>query len=377
MPEWLQDIFERLKVLDNWGWFTLGFNAVIFIIAPWLAARYGEVKCETRKTTRLRLLHGFNFIVFATFLLAVIIKVPLPRVQEFSQSCLLVMITYLLIHLVEALLLKRYGREIVVEDFSRRVETQTSKTLELVAFTIILIVAGVALIQIWGFDSWLEATSVLGFVALLFFFTREHWVGDFLSGIMIISGGRLERGDVVRIPGENIMGIVLNTRGMYTVVRDLAQGHDILLPNSALLKQRVDVMKTDLNRGVRDYVEFQLGYEVPAEAVREYLKAVWEAACDRTTAIDSTKPPRVTLKVCGDHGATWRLAYVPKNIHAILLCQDTVRESAFRLHETHGISLSTPLTHQEADSSYAFAAPPTSAKKKAATKKAKAKKSVG
>ncbi len=346
MPEWFNKIVDQLNQIQGWGWFTLAFNAVVFLTAPWLAGRYGEIKTEASKTARLRTLHCFNFIVFATYLLAVIIQVPLPKAEEFSQTCLLILVTYLLIHLAEVLLLRRYGREISVEDYSRRVETQTSKTLELVAFTIIIIIAGVALIQIWGVEHLLQTTSVLGVIAVLFFFTREHWVGDMLGGIMIISSGRLERGDVVSIPGENVIGIVLQTRGLHTIIRDLAKGHDIILPNSALLKQRVDTLKTDLTRGVRDFVEFQLGYDVPADKARQFLQDTWQAACERTTAIDAERNCRVTLKDCSDHGATWRLTYTPKQIHAILMCQDTIREAAYRLQKTHGISVSTPLTHK-------------------------------
>ncbi len=346
MPEWLDIVLERLQVLEQWDYFTLAVNAIIFFTAPWLATRYGTIKNEASKNTRLRTLHCFNFIVFATFLLAVIVKIPIPRAQEFSQTCLLVLITYLLIHLVEAWLLSKYGAEISVENYSRRVETQTSKTLELVAFTIIIIIAGVVFINIWSLNSLLEATSVLGFIALLLFFTREHWVGDFLSGIMIISSGRIERGDVINIPDENILGVVLQTRGMHSVIRDLVKGHDIVLPNSVLLKQRVDMLKTDLGRGVRDYVEFQLGYDVTADDARLFLKETWEAACERTTAIDADRGCRAALKICGDHGATWRLTYTLKNTHAILMCQDTIREAAYRLQEKHGISVSTPLTHK-------------------------------
>ena len=377
MPEWLDIVLERLQVLEQWDYFTLAVNAIIFFTAPWLATRYGTIKNEASKNTRLRTLHCFNFIVFATFLLAVIVKIPIPRAQEFSQTCLLVLITYLLIHLVEAWLLSKYGAEISVENYSRRVETQTSKTLELVAFTIIIIIAGVVFINIWSLNSLLEATSVLGFIALLLFFTREHWVGDFLSGIMIISSGRIERGDVINIPGENILGVVLQTRGMHSVIRDLVKGHDIVLPNSVLLKQRVDMLKTDLGRGVRDYVEFQLGYDVTADDARLFLKETWEAACERTTAIDADRGCRAALKICGDHGVTWRLTYTLKNTHAILMCQDTIREAAYRLQEKHGISVSTPLTHKlmESDQLTGLAKPTKKQSSKNPTRKSRPKSS--
>ena len=218
---------------------------------------------------------------------------------------------------------------------------------------------------------------MLGFIALLLFFTREHWVGDFLSGIMIISSGRIERGDVINIPGENILGVVLQTRGMHSVIRDLVKGHDIVLPNSVLLKQRVDMLKTDLERGVRDYVEFQLGYDVTADDARLFLKETWQASCDRTTAIDADRGCRAALKICGDHGATWRLTYTLKNTHAILMCQDTIREAAYRLQEKHGISVSTPLTHKlmESDQRPDLAKPTKKQSSKNPTRKSRPKSS--
>ena len=64
MPEWLQQLIDRLRVLEGWDYLTLTINAIIFFTAPWLAARYGEIKTVASMNTRLRTLHCFNFIVF-------------------------------------------------------------------------------------------------------------------------------------------------------------------------------------------------------------------------------------------------------------------------------------------------------------------------
>ena len=133
-------------------------------------------------------------------------------------------------------LLARYGTASIVMGFTRRVETSTSRTLELLAYFIILVGSVVVLVNIWELTDSLETTGVLGFLALLVFITKDYWMRDFLSGILLISSERLGRGDVIAIPAENVLGIVLEIRARQTHVRDLVHGHDIMLPNACLLK---------------------------------------------------------------------------------------------------------------------------------------------
>ena len=67
--------------------------------------------------SRLRALQVINISLLFTYLVA--LGFNYQPASAFSQSCLVVLVTYLLIHLVEALLLSKYGREISVEEFSR------------------------------------------------------------------------------------------------------------------------------------------------------------------------------------------------------------------------------------------------------------------
>ena len=63
------------------------------------------------------------------------------------------------------------------------------------------------------------------------FHTKDYWLRDFLSGILVIGGNSARRGDVISIPEAGILGIILEIRGLQTRIRDLAQGHDIEIPN--------------------------------------------------------------------------------------------------------------------------------------------------
>ncbi|MEC8929312.1 MAG: mechanosensitive ion channel domain-containing protein [Verrucomicrobiota bacterium] len=339
-------ILEHLDSLEPIGYFTFAVNLIVLLFSGFFARRYGQIKDPERTQARLRILHGFNFIVFATFLLAVIFKASIPRITEFSESCLVILCTYLLIHLIEAALLRHFGHERTIEGFTRWVETYTSKTLELVSYAILILVAAVLLANIWGFDDALKTTGVIGFLALCVFTTKDYWLGDFLSGLIIITKGNIERGNVIQIPKENILGIVLQTRATQTIIRDLARGHDITVPNTLLLNQRVDIFRTDLKKGVLDYVEFDIGYGTSPKIVRAFLQSTWKNAFAETSAIDPDQPSKVDLKYNRDHAATWRLTYTLKNPHRLLEARNAVNLAAYELQEEHDIELRTPFTAQ-------------------------------
>ena len=99
------------------------------------------------------------------------------------------------------------------------------------------------IINVWDITGLLETTGVIGFLALIVFTTKDYWLRDFLSGILVIGGNSAKRGDVVSIPEAGILGIILEIRGLQTRIRDLAQGHEIEIPNYNLLQYRTDYLR--------------------------------------------------------------------------------------------------------------------------------------
>ena len=182
--------------------FTLAVNLFILVFSKWFATRYGVIKDKAKSQARLRILHVTNLILFTTYLIAVVFEIHLGR--AISQTFLVVLASYLLIHFAEAFILRKYGKSKTIENFARTTETHTSRTLELFVLFIIITITFVLLINIWGLEDWLQTTSVLGFIALFIFASKEYWAGDFLSGILIISQGRIERGDVIMIKDEGL-----------------------------------------------------------------------------------------------------------------------------------------------------------------------------
>ena len=209
-------IREHLEVLGPIDHFTLAVNLFILVFSKWFATRYGVIKDKAKSEARLRILHVTNLILFTTYLIAVVFEVHLGR--AISQTFLVVLASYLLIHFAEAFILRKYGKSKTIENFARTTETHTSRTLELFVLFIIITITFVLLINIWGLEDWLQTTSVLGFIALFIFASKEYWAGDFLSGILIISQGRIERGDVIKIKDEGLTAIVLQINSFQTIV---------------------------------------------------------------------------------------------------------------------------------------------------------------
>ena len=345
MEFWDQQILPRLAKVETIEWFTFGVNIIVFLFSKTIASRYGAIQEETRMKSRLRILHGFNLVVFITFILSVAIDDKRFPAGQISQTCLTLLCAYLVMHLAEALLLARYGKEFTVHGFVRKVETSTSRTLELLAYFIILVGSVVVLINVWELTSSLQTTGVLGFLALLVFTTKDYWMRDFLSGILLISSERLGRGDVISIPAENVLGIVLEIRSRQTHVRDLVHGHDIMLPNAFLLTNRVDLYKKNPGGHFKDYVDFKIGYGTPAETVRDYLKAVYKKSNAEADGMMEGRDPRIALKENDNHAARWRLSYVLEDPKQILNLRDAVNLAAYELQGKFGISVSTPTTH--------------------------------
>ena len=345
MEFWNTQILPRLTSVEVIEWFTFGVNILVYIFSNTIASHYGAIQDEARMKSRLRILHGFNLVVFITFIFSVAIQSDRFPAEQISQSGLTLLCAYLILHFAEVKLLARYGTASIVMGFTRRVETSTSRTLELLAYFIILVGSVVVLINIWGLKDSLQTTGVLGFLALLVFITKDYWMRDFLSGILLISSERLGRGDVIAIPAENLLGIVLEIRARQTHVRDLVHGHDIMLPNACLLTNRVDLYKRNPGGPFKDYVDFKIGYGASVETVRNFLQAVHKQASETGEGMDVKEDALIALKENEDHAARWRLMYVLNNPHRMLAVRDAVNLAAYELQEEFGLNISTPTTH--------------------------------
>ena len=337
--EGLLTYFTNLEPIDH---ITFTINLLILIFGKQIITHL-SVQTVGAAPFQLRLLRILNAVLFFAYFCAVAFQFQLG--SSISHTGLLVLLTYLIWQFTHSLILKKYGRKREVEGSSIYVESYTSNNLKLIALLLLGITTGLIFLNIWKLESWLQTTSFLGALAVLIFTTKDYWLKDFISGIILISNGNIERGDVIRIPDENILAIVLETRTTLTLLRDVIRNHNITIPNSMLLNKQVEILTTDARKGIYDYVEFNIGYETHPDAAMAYLLNVWKSACKITAAINSDREGIIKLIDNGDHAVTWRLLYNLKAEHEIINARNAVKLAAFELQDEHGVKLPTPLTH--------------------------------
>ena len=337
--EWLLDYFTILEPID---YITFIINLLILIFGKQII-NHLSVQTVGAAPPQLRLLRILNAVLFLTYLFAVAFQFQLG--SNISHTGLLVLLTYLIWQLTHSIILKKYGRKREVEDTSIYVESYTSSNLKLIALLILGVISGLVFLNLWKLEWLLQTTSFLGALAVLIFTTKDYWLKDFISGIIVISNGNIERGDVIRIPDENILAIVLETRTMLTLLRDVIRNHNITVPNSLLLNKQVEILTTESRKGIYDYVEFNIGYETDSEKAKAYLLDVLKRACKITATINAEREGNIMLVENGDHAVTWRVLYNLRFEHEIVTARNAVKLAAFELQDEHGVKLPTPLTH--------------------------------
>ena len=338
----ISGLLEYFTTLDSIHYVTFIINLFIFIFGKQIINNL-SVQTIGPNQSRLRLLRIINTALFLTYFFAVAFQMQFT--SNFSHTGLLMLLTYIMSQFTHSLILKRYGRQRDVEGTSIYVESHTSNSLQLLSLLLLTVIAGLIFLNIWGLEDWLQTTSFLGAIAVLIFTTKDYWLKDFISGIMIISNGNIERGNVIRIPSENILAIVLETRATLTSLRDLIRNHNITIPNSLLLNAKVEIINTESRKGVDDFVDFNIGYDTSSEAAQQYLKDVWKNACKLSSTINSERDCNLKLINNGDHAVTWRLLYNLKAVHGLVEARNSVNFSAFELQDKHKVKLATPLTH--------------------------------
>ena len=337
--EWLLDYFNILEPID---YITFIINLLILIFGKQII-NHLSVQTVGAAPPQLRLLRILNAVLFLTYFFAVAFQFQLG--SNISHTGLLVLLTYLIWQLTHSIILKKYGRKREVEGTSIYVESYTSSNLKLIALLILGVISGLVFLNLWKLEWLLQTTSFLGALAVLIFTTKDYWLKDFISGIIVISNGNIERGDVIRIPDENILAIVLETRTMLTLLRDVIRNHNITVPNSLLLNKQVEILTTESRKGIYDYVDFNIGYETGSEKAKAYLLDVLKRACKITATINAEREGNIMLVENGDHAVTWRVLYNLRFEHEITTARNAVKLAAFELQDEHDVKLPTPLTH--------------------------------
>ena len=194
-------------------------------------------------------------------------------------------------------------------------------------------------------NDWLKATSVLGILAILVFSTKDVWIPDNISGLILLYNSDIEPGAVVKIDEQGLLAIVVQTSLTRTTFRDLKTKHHIILPNTIVRNSKIEVLSKGPASGYIQFVHFNISYGIPADKIEALFLAIWKQACEETKAINEERDPEISVIDTGDHAVNWRLGYKLKNLYQMLETECLVKRIAYEMAEKQSIELQTPLTH--------------------------------
>ena len=237
---------------------------------------------------RLRILHGFNLTVFVMFVVSLIMNSDHFPADQLSQTFLALLIAYPLVHLTEALLLARYGNEITVMWFTRKVETSTSRTLELVASGVILLHIG-GTHQYLGIDQ-LPTNNRRGRLCC----TGVHHQGllrRFSQWYPLISGERMQRGDVTPFPMKTCSASFskfADCKPSFAICAGMTSKCPPHAPQMPISTRKTPVVCSAI-------LWISKSVTICRRSCKNYLKAVYERACQATDGLSAKDTPVLRL----------------------------------------------------------------------------------
>lgn len=339
LHEWLAHL-----PFNTFDYFIISINAAVFALSKYVANIFIVGRPHHTSGHRLWVLRVLNLFLFILYVCAVYFELKVA--PKISQTGLLLLVSYVVNQLISYWAIKKYGRIKQVEDNEIHSDTYTSETVSLIGSFVLLLIVVLTTLNIWGLESWLQTTSVLGGIIVMVFFTKEYWVGDMVAGLIILYNDQLQPGTVIRIKDQNLLGVVLQVTLTQTIIRDLIQRHEILIPNTAIRNTTVELLSNSPKSGLADYVDFKIGYGQDLEKVERFISKIWEDSCEIEKAINGDTKPRITIVENGDHAVTWRLYFNISNIFKLLEARNTINRVAYLCSSKEGIGLNTPLTHE-------------------------------
>lgn len=334
--------------------FVLSINLLLFIFAKRILNYFYYSESESNRFLyRLRLFRFINVFVFLLYGFHIVNAeggVLTWKEGGWDFKIILILVTvyiaYLVDHIAYFFIQQRFGREREVNGEKLVIETYNTRLLGILSTTFILVVSLITIIRILGFNTWLEAGGVVGFVGVFLALTQSSWAPDIFAGLIILNSGIMEEGDAVEISGEEkILGVVFKTKMFHTEILNMVNNHRIMIRNARLRDYVVhNLSRFASAKGLREQLHFNVGYAVQGDTIRSMLDTVF-------TQVEENKSPNVECQHgyelmavnSGDYAVEWVLFYYIKDVRNILKIRADILERVVQEAKKQNLDLATPM----------------------------------
>ncbi|MEP3655455.1 MAG: hypothetical protein ABJO36_11220 [Litorimonas sp.] len=263
---------------------------------------------------------------------------------------------------------KRFGKSRTFDDKVTYIESYNSRLVNIVLLAIIVLTIVYILIKIWGADSLLETTGIIGILLVFLGFTSSIWAPDIVSGLIILNSEMLVDGDVVVIDGHPDEFIIARVTLIYAVLYDVRNNHRTLLRNTQFIQSRIDnLSRIASSDGIRQAFKYNIGYpefsdkresrETELVAFQKNIGDMFTRSFEACQAndeikINKNKPFEWALTNAGDYALEYTMwvyldripntkvtATIRRHLMGTLY---KVNEAVFTASVVEGVDLSTP-----------------------------------
>ena len=348
----LQNIFSHL---DSVGYLLLIVNILLLIFAKRIIQLFSHAPDKITSFSR-------SVMIFQILNLLIIVVYGYYRFfqtreeQAFAVKIIAVLViiylSYLSMHLMQALFLRQYGKKRTIQGKERLTPTHQTRLLSVFSSIFIAIIALIGIIHFLGFTSLLEAGGVIGFMGVFLALTSSIWAPDIFHGIIILNSDMLSEGDVIELEDGNarqILGVVYRTKMFHTVILNQVNNHRIMIRNSRLRDFTIhNLSKFSSARGLREKLSFKIGYDSAISNVEKMFEDAYESAKkDADIPLEDQYEMELRLDDTGDHALKWSFFYYTKNVDSIISTRQKMMRIIYKASIEHNISLATPITHMQ------------------------------
>ncbi len=326
-------------------------NVTLLVFSRPLVSRLGDKPVNDESFAHK--LHYFRILNVLVMLLVVFNTLVLPIASHswmtgLLASVLVAFLAYLAAHLANFLIKRRFGKRREVNGEKFWAETYNTRVLSLLSSVLLFVIALIAVVQIMGFDSLLEAGGVIGFFGVILGLTQSAWAPDIISGLVILNSRLVEEGDVVELGDTHqLVATVFKTKIFHTELLDLANNHRTMISNAALRSTTIhNLSKFASAKGLREAITLKVGYDTCQETMQTYVDAVFDKLhADAEVPVEGKVPPELRATDAGDFAVEWTVFYYTKAVRQVLATRQRVLAALIAGARDHGVDLSTPVLY--------------------------------
>jgi len=287
--------------------------------------------------------------------------------QQLSKIALTLISFYtikMFLHVVSHFIRQKFGHQKIIDSKNVNIENYSTRVVNILTTSVVLFINLIIVINIWGFNSLLETTGLIGLILGFFALTSSIWGPDLFHGLVLLNSNMVEDGDILEFDGEHY--IVYKTSFLETVLLNVASNHRTRIRNSNLSNIKIDnLTKLAHSQGLRETIIYKIGY--PNLNLQDYHRheeqvymmmedAFRECTESENININENKPFEIFLTETADYSLNYSVSFYLSKVkktkftyqaRELLRTKFQVNRIILKNAIKYGISLSTPIIHKQ------------------------------